>query len=55
MILRDGFFYPTITEIMDPISCSPLTLFQSKFPEVPEYAEMQYYMITSLLHNNDIT
>ena len=23
--------------------------------EVPEYAEMQYYLMTSLRHNNDIT
>ena len=38
----------TLTEIINTFSWN-------KLPEVPEYAEMQYYMITSLLHNKDVT
>ena len=30
-------------------------LFENKLPEDPEYAKMQFHMITSLKHNNDIT
>ena len=47
---RDGFFYPTLTRIMDSFSCSPLMLFiylfKKKLPEVPEYAKMQFHMMT---------
>ena len=48
---------------MDSFSCSPLYLFvylliylfQNKLPEVPdEYAKMQFHMMTSLQHNNDV-
>ena len=30
-------------------------LFESKLPEVPENAKMQFHMMMSLKHNNDIT
>ena len=30
-------------------------LFQNKLPEVPEYAKMQFHIMTSLKHNNDVT
>ena len=40
VIPRDGFFYPTLTGIMDICSYSPLFLFENKVPEVPEYAYM---------------
>ena len=43
-------FYPTLTRIIDSFSCSPLVLFihlyQNKLPEVPEYAKMQFHMMT---------
>ena len=29
-------------------------LFENKLPEVPEYAKMQFHMMTSLKHNNDV-
>ena len=29
--------------------------FENKLPDVPEYAKMQFHMMTSLKHNNDIT
>ena len=55
MILRDRFFYPSLTGIMDSFSCSPLFfLFENKLPEVPEYAKMQFHMMTSLKHNNEL-
>ena len=31
---NNGFSFPTLTRIMDFLSCSPLTLFQNKLPEV---------------------
>ena len=47
---RDGFFYPTLTQITDFFAhqCIFLIicLFQNKFPEVPEYAKMQFHMMT---------
>ena len=54
VIPRDGFFYPTLKRIMDSFSCSPLVLFiylfvnlfRNKLPEVPEYAKMQFHMLT---------
>ena len=49
VIPRDGFFYPTLTRIMDSFSCSPLFFFiVNKLPEVPEYAKMQFHMVASL-------
>ena len=30
-------------------------LFENKIPEVYEYAKMQFHMMTSLKHNNDVT
>ena len=48
--------YPILTGIMDSFSCSPLFFkFENKLPEVPEYAKMQFHMMTSLKHNNDVT
>ena len=50
-------FYPTLTRIIDSFSCSPLFLFifliiylfiLNKLPEVPEYAKMQFHMLTLL-------
>ena len=57
VIPRDGFFYPTLTRVMDSFSCLPLFffLFENKLPEVPEYAKMQFHMMMSLKHNNDVT
>ena len=47
-------FYPH--RKMDSFSCSPLFfLFENKLPEVPEYAKMQFHMMTSLKHNNKAT
>ena len=43
---EERIFYPTITQIIDSFSCSPLNrptaflYFLKKAPEVPEYAEM---------------
>ena len=55
VILRDGFFYSALTQIMDSFSCSPLFfLFKNKLLEVPEYA-MQFHMKMSLKHNNVVT
>ena len=52
VIARDGFFYPTLTRIIDSFSCSPLFLFiylfKNKLPEVPEYAKVQFHMLTLL-------
>ena len=52
VILRDRFFYSTLTRIMDYFSCSALFLFihlfQNKLPEVPEYAKLQFYMMAFL-------
>ena len=52
VIPKDIFFYSILTRIMDSFSCSPLYLFinsyQNKLPEVPEYAKMQFHMITLL-------
>ena len=52
VILKDVFFYSILTRIMDSFSCSPLVLFinsyQNKLSEVPEYAKMQFHMITLL-------
>ena len=57
---RDGFFYPTLKQIIDSFSCSPLFLFihlfvylfiyvlKYKLPEIPEYAKMQFKMMTLL-------
>ena len=59
MIPRDGFFYLTLTRIMDSISYSPLFylyiysffffFFEKRLPEVPECAfKMQFHMMTLL-------
>ena len=51
VILRDGFFYPTLTRIMDSFSFSQLFLFiyvfiylfLNKLLEVPGFAKMQFH------------
>ena len=58
VIPRDRFFYPTLTQIMDSFSCSTLFSFiylfiyyylkKNKLPDVPEYAKMQFHMMTLL-------
>ena len=56
VIQSDRFFYPTLTRIMDSFSSSLFFfVFNIKLPEVPEYAKMQFYMMMSLKHNNDVT
>ena len=42
---NNGFFFLLIT----------VFLFENKLLEVPENAKMQFHMMTSLKHNNDIT
>ena len=49
VIAWGGFFYPIFTRIMDSFSCSPVnTAFYVVFFSIPEYAEMQHDMMTSL-------
>ena len=52
VIVRDEFFYPILTQIIDTFSCSTLnTAFiylKKKLPEVPEYAKMLHNMMKSL-------
>ena len=50
VILREGFFHPTLTQIMDSYFCSPLFLFlfKNKLPEVPEYAKMEFHIMALL-------
>ena len=43
---KNGLFFLIITVFF---------IFLNKLPEVPEYAKMQFYMMTSLYHNNDVT
>ena len=54
---EDRFFYLTLTRMMDYFSCSSLFLFiylhiclfvLIKLPEVPEYAKLQFHMMTLL-------
>ena len=46
--MRDGFFYPILTLIIDYFSCSPLSTAFSigkiikKAPENPKFAEMRH-------------
>ena len=43
--INNGFF-----------SCSPLFfLFENKLPNVSEYAKIQFHMMKSLKHSNDVT
>ena len=59
MILRDRFFYPILTKIIDSFSCPPLNAaflyFKKRFPEVHEQAEISYNMMMLFLHKNDAT
>ena len=43
---NNGFFFLLTTVFL---------LFQNKLPEIPEYAKMQFHMMTSIKHNNDVT
>ena len=54
-MMRNGdceghIFYPILTQIMDSFSCSLLNITAfyvlKKLKEVPEYAEMQYMMLS---------
>ena len=50
VITRDGFFYPTLTQIMDSFSCSPLTAyFKLRFQK-----SLHYYMMTLIWVNIDV-
>ena len=42
---NNGFFFLLTTVL----------LFENKLPEVPEYAKMQFHMMTPLKRNNDVT
>ena len=42
---NNGFFFLLII----------VFLFENKLPEVPEYSKMQFHMMTSFKHNNDVT
>ena len=53
-IPREGFFYPTLTGIIDLFLAHHCFWFLNKLQEVPEYAKMQLHMMTSLKHNNDV-
>ena len=58
VITRDGFFYPTLTRIMDSFLLTTVFffifyllffyLFLNKLPEVPEYGKIQFHMVTLL-------
>ena len=41
---HNGFFFLLFTAV----------LFENKLPEVPEYAKMQFHIMTSLKLNNDV-
>ena len=44
-------FYPTLTRIMDSFLAHhkiPHFVLKNRLPEVPEYVEMQHFMMTSL-------
>ena len=47
--------YPHTNNVFFFLLTTVFFLFENKFLEVPEYAEMQLHMITSLKHNNDVT
>ena len=42
---NNGFFFLLAT----------VFFFFNNLPEVPEYTKMQFHMMTSLKHNNDVT
>ena len=50
VILRDGFFYPTLTQIIESFRAhhQSIYLLNNKLPEIPEYAKIQFYMMTLL-------
>ena len=49
VIPRDGLFYPTHTRIMYSfLAHHCFNLFINKLPEIPEYAKMQFHMMTLL-------
>ena len=49
VIPREGFFYPTLTQMIDSFSCSPLVLFIYLFIYFKtEYAKMQFHMMILL-------
>ena len=42
--MNSGFFFFLLTTV---------SFLENKLPEVPEYAKMQFHMMTSIKHNND--
>ena len=44
--MNNGFFFLLTTVFFK---------FQTKLPDTPEYAKMQFHMMTSLQHNNEVT
>ena len=42
---NNGFFFVLTT----------VFLFKNKLPEVPKYAKLQFHIMTSFLHNIDVT
>ena len=58
VIARDGFFYLTLARMIDffiLLTMKYRIYVDKRLPEVPEYAEMGCDMMTSFLHNNDVT
>ena len=57
VILRDGFFYPNLTQIMDSFFfffCSPLYFyFKNKLPESSEYAKIQFHFNITMTSLDD--
>ena len=58
VIARDGFFYPTLTRIMDSFSCSPLhtSFYVGKYEKDFEKIlnSLRCDMVMSFFHYNDI-
>ena len=51
--LKGPIFYPTLTQIMDSFSCSPLNFtFFFKLSKVSDYTEMSHKVMVPLQDNN---
>ena len=60
LIMRDQFFYPILTQIIDSSSFTPsiaycILIFEIEAPNVPEYAEKRHDIMTSPLYYIDAT
>ena len=57
LIVKDRFFCPILTQIIDSFSCSSLNttffILKKAVTEVTEYAEVRHNMMMSLKHNNE--